>query len=97
MSTILTILSCVCIGLIILAALIVTLVLLPYFIQLQFHKCKYCSHTMKYKGLKETKDDSHYLFHCSHCGAWEEVPKEVFISKFLDKDNNPYEQSYDIE
>jgi hypothetical protein len=52
---------------------------------------------MKYKGLKETKDDSHYLFHCSNCGAWEEVPKEIFINKFLDKDNNPYEQSYDPE
>ena len=39
-------------------------------------KCKYCSHTMSYKGLREDNGNGHYLFHCGKCGSWEQVSRE---------------------
>jgi hypothetical protein len=43
------------------------------------HRCKYCHHRMKFRGFKENEDESHYLFHCPECGAWEQIPKEEFF------------------
>ena len=45
---------------------------------------------MDYKGLREDENNGHYLFHCEHCGAWEEIPKEEFI-RSCDRDCNPNE------
>jgi predicted RNA-binding Zn-ribbon protein involved in translation (DUF1610 family) len=39
-------------------------------------KCPYCGKTMHYKGLRYDNDheeNDRYIFHCPHCGAWEEV------------------------
>ena len=52
-------------------------------------QCTYCQHRMEYKGLKEHQDESHYLFHCPHCGAWEEIPKEKFL-RDCDEDCKPF-------
>ena len=59
---------------------------LQYIVWFHWRTCKYCSHNMEYKGLKEDGDNSHYLFHCPHCGAWEQIPKEEFF-RDLDKFN----------
>ena len=49
---------------------------------LWFHcrSCKYCHHTLEHKGLRDDDKGGHYLFHCPHCGAWEEVPRDEFFS-----------------
>ena len=61
--------------------LVIFSVTVQYIYTFHFHKCKHCGGTMEYKGLKENKTESHYLFHCDHCGAWEEVPKnEMFLN-----------------
>jgi hypothetical protein len=44
---------------------------------------------MEYKGLKEDNEGGHYLFHCPHCGAWEQIPKNVFLKNFIYKDYDP--------
>lgn len=44
---------------------------------------------MEYKGLKEDNDKGHYLFQCPHCGAWEQIPKNVFLKNFIYKDYDP--------
>lgn len=38
-------------------------------------KCKYCGHYMTYRGAREEKGEDICVFHCEHCGAWENVPK----------------------
>jgi hypothetical protein len=43
---------------------------------------------MEYKGLREGEKGHHYLFHCTYCGAWEQVPREEFI-RSCDVDCNP--------
>lgn len=57
-----------------------------------FHwrQCKYCCHTLDYKGLKGDDDNGHYLFHCPECGAWEQIPREEFF-RDIDKGFNPHE------
>ena len=45
------------------------------------HTCKHCHRVMDYKGLKENDKESHHLFHCPHCGAWEQVNKGDFYKK----------------
>ena len=65
-------------------ALLITLVMLGIFIAIQYNswfngrRCKHCHRIMHYKGLREDNDNPHYLFHCPHCGAWEQIPKELF-------------------
>jgi hypothetical protein len=73
--------------LIIFLSLVIGFKLLVWF---SYRVCKHCHHTMDYKGLREDENNGHYLFHCEHCGAWEEVPKEEFI-RSCDKDCNPNE------
>lgn len=55
----------------------------------QWKPCKHCGHTLEYKGLKEDKEEGHYLFHCPHCGAWEQIPKSTFLKNFIYKDYDP--------
>lgn len=62
------------------AAAIVTV---PYVLYFHCHYCKHCGHRMEYRGLKGDDKNGHHLFHCPKCGAWEEVPKDVFLNKFL--------------
>jgi hypothetical protein len=68
------------------------LYVLPYILQFHMRSCKYCKHNMEYKGLKEDDKKGHYLFHCPHCGAWEQVPKNVLFRRFIDLEYNPYEE-----
>ena len=44
---------------------------------------------MKYKGLKEDSGSGHFLFHCPHCGAWQQIPKDIFLKNFIYKDYDP--------
>ncbi len=53
----------------------------PYILLLRMNTCKYCGHIMEYKGLKEDNDKGHYLFHCPHCGAWQQIPEEELFGK----------------
>ena len=62
--------------------------ILHHFVWFYWRTCKYCGHTMDFKGLKEDSDNSHYSFQCPHCGAWEEIPKEDF-DKAMNEDFNP--------
>lgn len=54
------------------------------------HRCKHCGHFMEFRGLKEDKDEGHFLFHCRECGAWEEIPKEEFLRHY-EQEYNPNE------
>lgn len=71
-------------GAIVFALALILLMAFIYF-NMQFllffkrRKCKYCHHTMEYKGMKEDDNNGHYLFHCPKCGTWEQVPKEDFF------------------
>lgn len=75
------------VGIILFLCLMVGLKLLVWF---NFRLCKHCGHTLKYKGLKEDNENGHYLFHCHHCGAWEQIPKSTFLKNFIYKDYDPY-------
>lgn len=50
-----------------------------YLMWFHYRPCKYCGHSMEYKGLKEGGGSGHYLFHCPKCGAWEEISQEMFL------------------
>ena len=63
---------------------IIGLKLLVWF---QFRTCKHCGKTMLYQGLRENDSESHYLFHCEHCGAWEQVTKEELFREVWDMDS----------
>ena len=52
---------------------------LHYFSWFHWRPCKHCGHHMEYKGLKEDTGDGHFLFHCPHCGAWQQIPKQEFL------------------
>ena len=85
MSTLLTTL-----GTLLLILLVCFLLLfLPYIFHFHMHPCKHCGHSMKFEGLKEDDEGGHYLFHCIHCGAWEQIPKNAFIKNFIYKDYDP--------
>lgn len=76
-------------GYLLLAVVIIIIFMLITFIAeayswFYFRQCEHCGHTLKYKGLKKNKDESHYLFHCEHCGAWKQLPKEEFF-RYMDK------------
>ena len=75
------------VGIILFLCLTVGLKLLVLF---RFRPCKHCGHILKYRGLKEDSDNGHYLFYCPHCGAWEQIPKNVFLKNFIYKDYDPY-------
>lgn len=45
-----------------------------YLIMFHYRHCKYCNHTMEYRGEKECKEGNIFLFQCPNCGAWDEVP-----------------------
>ena len=74
------------VGIMLFLFLIVGLKLLVWF---NFRPCKHCGHTLKYRGLNG--DNSHYLFYCPHCGAWEQISKNVFLKNFVYKDYDPYD------
>ena len=71
------------------AGICILILILPYIFYFHIHQRKHCGHNMEYKGLKEDDEEGHYLFHCPHCGAWEQIPKEVFLKNFLYKDYDP--------
>ena len=62
----------------------------PYIFYFHMHQCKHCGHSMEYKGLKEDDEGGHYSFHCHHCGAWEQISKNIFLKNFIYKDYDPY-------
>ena len=88
MSTILNIL----LAILLIVVVVLLICILPYILHFYNHLCKHCGHSMEYKGLKEDDREGHYLFHCPKCGAWEQIPKEVFLRSFFDKVDNPLEQ-----
>jgi hypothetical protein len=73
------------IGISILLGIIITFKYVSWF---HWRKCSHCNHNMEYKGLREGERGYHYLFHCTHCGAWEQIPREEFI-RSCDEDCNP--------
>lgn len=72
-------------------AVVFTAICIYVILRVMFHcrACKYCGHHMEYKGLKEDDKDGHYLFHCHHCGAWEQIPKNIFLRNFIYKGLDP--------
>ena len=50
-----------------------------YIPKFHMHKCKHCGKYMKYMGLRDDENCGHYLFHCEHCGAWQQIPKEEML------------------
>ena len=79
MMTIIGYIGYIFLALVVIAIFILVVVGLKCTFWFNYRTCKYCHYTMKYRGLKEDNNNGHYLFHCEHCGAWEEVPKEEFI------------------
>ena len=70
------------------AFMYIALIYLSWF---KLRRCKHCNHILEYRGLKPDENNGHYLFHCTHCGAWEQVPKEEFI-RSIDKGFDPREE-----
>ena len=65
------------------AGMIIIAIILSIFVEISrylsvFNRrpCKHCHKVMEYKGRKGEGSDSHYLFHCENCGAWEQIPVE---------------------
>jgi hypothetical protein len=50
-----------------------------------FRKCPYCYERMhyQYRRLDKDGDTEYYVFHCPHCGAFENVPPiEMLIEEY---------------
>lgn len=88
MMTVLSIFGSIMLAVIVIALLLFLIVAFKLIVWFNLKPCKHCKHIMEYKGLKEDKDNGHYLFHCKHCGAWEQVPRKQLI-RDCDKDCNP--------
>lgn len=69
----------ICLLILVLIAFFAIIIGAHYLSWFHMRTCKHCSHHLEYKGLKEDKGEGHYLFHCPHCGAWEQIPKEEFF------------------
>jgi len=65
---------------------------IKYLAWFYFRPCKHCGHNMKYKGLKEDSESGHFLFHCPHCGAWQQIPRQEFFKNFVGEEFNPYKE-----
>lgn len=74
--------------LLVVAVFVAFIIGFKYLTWFHWRSCKYCGRNMAYMGLREGEKGHHYLFHCEHCGSWEQVPVEEFIHS-LDKDCNP--------
>lgn len=66
---------------------------LYYLSWFHWRPCKHCGHHMEYKGLKGDEDEGHYLFNCSHCGAWQQIPRQEFIRGFVETESSSYKDS----
>jgi len=49
------------------------------FIAYHLHRCPYCGHRMLHVYTKENEKGFFHVFHCSKCGAWDEVPEDTLI------------------
>lgn len=49
--------------------------------------CKYCGHSLVFRGEKERKEGNIYLFECPKCKSWEEVPVSDFHDNNIDSSN----------
>lgn len=78
----------VLVAIVIVAVLLLVVFIAKYLFWFNFRKCKHCNSTMTYKDTREDDNNGHYLFHCEHCGSWEEVPREEFFHS-CDIDCNP--------
>ena len=88
MTITLSILGYILVAIVVVVVLVALVISLKLFVWFNYRPCKHCSHNMVYRGLKEDDNGGHYLFHCEHCGAWENVPKKELICD-CDKDCNP--------
>ena len=79
MNIILTALTYACLVVIGIMVLLYLLFMFHYVRKFMMHKCGHCNHRMEFKGLKDDDANGHYLFHCEHCGAWEQIPKEELL------------------
>ena len=84
-----TVFEYIFLSIMVLVFIVALFVILPVILHFHMHPCKHCGHSMEYKGLKEDNEDGHYLFHCPNCGAWEQIPKNVFLKNFIYKDYDP--------
>ena len=89
MDTVLTIIGYIITGVFVCLIMMGLIFCFQYVLWFHSRRCKHCNHSMDYKGLKEDKDEGHFLFHCNHCGAWEQVPKIEF---FQDMEKSPMEK-----
>ena len=76
MTAAINILGYVLIVILVLLCITASISIIQYLYAFHRRKCKHCGSILEYKGLKENEKESHFLFHCKNCGAWEEVPKE---------------------
>lgn len=88
MTTLLSIIGCIIAAVFLIVLFACSVFVAQYFVWFHWRLCKYCHHSMEFKGLKEDSDNGHYLFHCPKCGAWEQIPKEEFL-RDCDKSMNP--------
>lgn len=88
MMTVLNILGYILTAIVVVVVLVLIVIGLKFIVWFNYRPCKHCGHNMVYRGLKEDDNNGHYLFHCEHCGAWENVPREEFTLN-CDKDCNP--------
>jgi hypothetical protein len=79
MMTFLTIVSYILVGIVVCFIIIGLLLCLQFILCFHNRKCKHCNRSMEFKGLRENDDEEYFLFHCNHCGAWEQVTKEEFF------------------
>lgn len=84
MAGFLTVIGFIIAAIIMVAAFACLIVVLQYIMWFHGKQCKHCKHTMEYRGLKPDENNGHYLFHCPHCGAWQQIPREQFFRDLTD-------------
>lgn len=88
MMTVLSVIWFVILSVLLVAIFAILLFVLHSYVYFHWRICKHCHHTLEYKGLKDDDADGHYLFHCPHCGAWEQVSRQKYM-RDVDRGFNP--------
>ena len=70
----------VLIFLIVIILMVLLLIAFNTYMAYHWHRCVYCGRRMVHTHSRKTASDTVHIFHCTHCGAWEEVKEEALIN-----------------
>ena len=92
MTTVLNTLGIIFLVIFVAIAIACIIFVVHFYVYFHCRLCKYCHHTLEFKGMKDDDEGGHALFHCPHCGAWEQVSKQDFF-RDVDKGFNPHDST----